>query len=85
VLDNQVDLGHETWTDTGALISGDCIAAVEGGVRYQPGHARWYGPNLNIDVYSINPAEKTTSLERPLRLRIPLRRAPAPAPSMSQN
>ncbi len=75
MLDNQVDLSHETWTDTGALISGDCIAAVEGWVKHQPGHARWYGTNLNIDIYSTNPAEKTTSLERPLRLRIHLRHA----------
>jgi hypothetical protein len=65
VLDNQVDLSHETWTDTGTLITGDYMIAVEGWVNYPPGHARWYAPDLDIGVYSTNPAEKTTSLERP--------------------
>jgi hypothetical protein len=32
-LDNRVDLSRETWTGTGALISGDCIVAVEGWVK----------------------------------------------------
>lgn len=62
--DNQVDLSHETWTDTGTLISDDYMIAVEGWVNYPPGHARWYAPDLNIDVYSTNPSQKTTSLER---------------------
>lgn len=65
VLDNQVDLSHETWSDTGILISGDYMAAVEGWVNYPPGHARWYAPDLNIGVYSTNPSQKTAGLEHP--------------------
>jgi hypothetical protein len=64
-LGNQVDLSHETWTDSGVLSSGDYMTAVEGWVNYPPGHARWYAPDLNIGVYSTNLAGKTTSLERP--------------------
>lgn len=55
VLDNQVDVSHETWTHGAVLSDGDYVMAVEGWVNYPPGHARWYAPDLNIGVYSTNP------------------------------
>jgi len=46
------------------LISRDYMAVVEGLGQLPTRAARWYTPDLNISVYSINPSQKTTSLER---------------------
>jgi hypothetical protein len=64
VLDNQVDVSHETWTH-GVVSGGDYVMAVEGWVNYPPRHARWYAPDLDIRFYSNDPRHKTVSLDRP--------------------
>ncbi len=57
-LDNQVDISHETWSDTGEFSRGDYVMAVEGWVNYPPKKARWYAADLNTGFYTSNSAVK---------------------------
>ncbi len=65
VLDNQVDVSHETWTESGFISGGDHVIAVEGWVDYPPAKARWYAPDLPIGFYSTDPRHKIVGLDRP--------------------
>jgi len=57
-LDNQVDISHESWSQTGSFSPGDFVMAVEGWVNYPPNKARWYAPDLNTGFYTTNNAIK---------------------------
>lgn len=68
-LDCQVDVSHESWSQTGTFSQGDHVIAVEGWVNYPPNKARWFSSGLNIDSYTTNSAVKAVQLAQPTALR----------------
>jgi len=68
-LDCQVDLSHESWSETGTFSEGDHVIAVEGWVNYPPNKARWYATDLNVDHYTTNSAVKSVNLGKPAALK----------------
>lgn len=64
-LDCQVDLSHESWTESLSLTDGDVVYAVEGWVNYPPQAARWFDSTLKIGYYTTKPTEKSAILGAP--------------------
>jgi hypothetical protein len=68
-LDCQVDLSHESWSETGTFSDGDHVIAVEGWVNYPPNKARWYATDLDVESYTTNGAVKSVNLGKPAALK----------------
>ena len=64
-LDCQVDVSHESWTESSTLTDGDVVYAVEGWVNYAPQKARWFDSSLKIGHYTTNAGEKREVLGTP--------------------
>lgn len=68
-LDCQVDLSHESWSQTDIFSKSDHVIAVEGWVNYPPNKARWYSSGLNVGYYTTNSAVKSVKLAQPTALK----------------